>query len=94
MSGVLYSVVSHTITNNFSSLQNSIMLFGPVNQFDSQYGQFVFNYPHPRKPQCSVPLDTSHAGLDDLMEARTDVRSFLSPYESTVCTSFHVYPFN
>ncbi|GBN12827.1 hypothetical protein AVEN_215691-1 [Araneus ventricosus] len=30
------------------------MPFGPVNPIDSPYGQFVFNYTHPRKPLCSV----------------------------------------
>ncbi|GBM08140.1 hypothetical protein AVEN_214471-1 [Araneus ventricosus] len=30
------------------------MPFGPVNPFDSPYGQFVFNYTRPRKPLCSV----------------------------------------
>ncbi|GBM12376.1 hypothetical protein AVEN_211562-1 [Araneus ventricosus] len=54
MPGALYCVVSHTITNNFSSLQNSIMPFGLVNPIDSPYGQFVFNYAHPRKPLYSV----------------------------------------
>ncbi|GBO33238.1 hypothetical protein AVEN_22238-1 [Araneus ventricosus] len=54
MSGVLYCAVSHAITNNFSSLQNSILPFGPVNPIDSPFGQFVFNSTHPRKPLCSV----------------------------------------
>ncbi|GBM53565.1 hypothetical protein AVEN_580-1 [Araneus ventricosus] len=54
MSGVLYCVVSHTITNNFSSLKNSIIPFGSVNPIDSPLGQFVFNYTHRRKPLCSV----------------------------------------
>ncbi|GBM25979.1 hypothetical protein AVEN_223114-1 [Araneus ventricosus] len=30
------------------------MPFGPVKPIDSPYGQFVFNYTHPRKPLCSV----------------------------------------
>ncbi|GBO25272.1 hypothetical protein AVEN_226205-1 [Araneus ventricosus] len=54
MPGVLYCVVSHTIPNNFSSLQNSIMPFGAVNPIDFPFGQFVFNYTHPRKLLCSV----------------------------------------
>ncbi|GBO18551.1 hypothetical protein AVEN_86671-1 [Araneus ventricosus] len=56
MSGVLYCVVSRTISNNFSSLPKSIMPFGPLNPIDSLYGQFVFNYTHPRNPLCSVPF--------------------------------------
>ncbi|GBN29250.1 hypothetical protein AVEN_76633-1 [Araneus ventricosus] len=56
MPGVLYCVVSHTVTNNFSSLQNSIMPFGPINPIDSPFGQFVFSFTHPRKPLCSVAV--------------------------------------
>ncbi|GBM44463.1 hypothetical protein AVEN_184678-1 [Araneus ventricosus] len=54
MSVVLYCVVPHTITNNFSSLQNSVFPFGPVNPIDFPFGQLVFNFTHPRKPLCSV----------------------------------------
>ncbi|GBM85975.1 hypothetical protein AVEN_43521-1 [Araneus ventricosus] len=32
------------------------MPFGPVNPNDSPSGQYVYNYTHPRKPLCSVPL--------------------------------------
>ncbi|GBM49821.1 hypothetical protein AVEN_238178-1 [Araneus ventricosus] len=91
---VLYCVVSHTISNHFSSLQNSIMPFGLVNPMYSPYGQFVINYTHPRKPLCSVSNGHIAGVTDNLTEARTDVRSVMSPYRSTVCTSFHVYPFN
>ncbi|GBO45584.1 hypothetical protein AVEN_244962-1 [Araneus ventricosus] len=94
MSGVLYCVVSHTITNNFSSLQNSIMPFGPVNPIDSPFGQFVLNYTHPRKSMFSVVFGHIAPGQDNLTEARADVRPYMSPYGRTVCTSFHVYPFN
>ncbi|GBO37130.1 hypothetical protein AVEN_216342-1 [Araneus ventricosus] len=80
MSGVLYCVVSHTITNNFSSLQNSIMTFGPINPIDPSYGQFVLNSTHPRNPLCSVGFGHIARGSDDLSEARTNVRSIISPY--------------
>ncbi|GBM26743.1 hypothetical protein AVEN_175896-1 [Araneus ventricosus] len=46
------------------------MPFGTVNPIDFPYGQFLFNY---------VALDTSHAGQDDLTEARTGVRSIMLP---------------
>ncbi|GBL89817.1 hypothetical protein AVEN_179594-1 [Araneus ventricosus] len=54
MSSVLQCVVSHTITNHYSSFQNPIMPFGPVNPIDFPYGTFVFNYSLPRKPLFSV----------------------------------------
>ncbi|GBM86598.1 hypothetical protein AVEN_131419-1 [Araneus ventricosus] len=38
------------------------------------------------------PSDISQGGQDNLAEARTDARSIMSPYGSTVCTSFHVSP--
>ncbi|GBM71179.1 hypothetical protein AVEN_113173-1 [Araneus ventricosus] len=58
------------------------MPFSPVNPIDSPYDQFVFNYTHPKKSM--LPSDASHAGQDDLTEARTDVRSIMSPYGSKV----------
>ncbi|GBN62211.1 hypothetical protein AVEN_79153-1 [Araneus ventricosus] len=47
-------LLSRTITNHYSSFQNSIMTFGPINPIDSPYGQFVCNYTHPRKILCCV----------------------------------------
>ncbi|GBN36154.1 hypothetical protein AVEN_167671-1 [Araneus ventricosus] len=58
------------------------MPFVPVNPIDTPYGQFVYNYTHPRKLLCLFPLDTSHGGQDNLKEARTDVRSIPDSRES------------
>ncbi|GBM58204.1 hypothetical protein AVEN_196708-1 [Araneus ventricosus] len=58
------------------------------------YDQFVYNYPHSRKPPCSVPFGHIAQSQDNLTEARTDMRSIMSPYGNAVYTSFHVYPFN
>ncbi|GBM81327.1 hypothetical protein AVEN_47413-1 [Araneus ventricosus] len=46
------------------------MPFGPVNPIDTPYGQFVYDYTHPRKPLCFVSFGQ---GQDNLTEARTDV---------------------
>ncbi|GBN16479.1 hypothetical protein AVEN_12152-1 [Araneus ventricosus] len=70
----------------------SIMPFGPVNPIDTLYGQFEYNCIHSRSLCAPLPLDTSHGGQDNLTEARTDVRSIMSPSGNKVCTSFHVYP--
>ncbi|GBN39132.1 hypothetical protein AVEN_120977-1, partial [Araneus ventricosus] len=51
--------------------------FGPVNPIGTPYGQFVFNYTHPRKCLCSVSFDHIARGQGNLTEARTDVRPII-----------------
>ncbi|GBO20264.1 hypothetical protein AVEN_224170-1 [Araneus ventricosus] len=50
------------------------------NPIDTSYGQFVYNYTHPRKHLRSVPFGPSHRDQDNLKEARTYVRSVMSPF--------------
>ncbi|GBM45280.1 hypothetical protein AVEN_36642-1 [Araneus ventricosus] len=61
---------------------------GPVNPIDTPYGQYVYNYTHPRSLCALFPMDISHWNQDDFTETRTDVRSSMYPCESTVCTFF------
>ncbi|GBN17876.1 hypothetical protein AVEN_57611-1 [Araneus ventricosus] len=90
MPGVLYYVVSHTITNNLSSLQNSIMPFGPVNPNYSPYAQFVFNSTHPRKPLCSVSYGHIARGTERLKGNKDRCGVNHVSLREQVCTSFHV----
>ncbi|GBM26844.1 hypothetical protein AVEN_32092-1 [Araneus ventricosus] len=50
-----------------------VMPYGPANLIDAPYGQFVYNYTHPRKSVCSVAFKHIARGQDDLTEARTDL---------------------
>ncbi|GBO42867.1 hypothetical protein AVEN_206035-1, partial [Araneus ventricosus] len=60
------------------------MPFGPANSIDTPYGQYVYDCTHPR-----MDLWTHRTGVkNNLTEARTDVRSIMSPYGSTVCSSY------
>ncbi|GBO10420.1 hypothetical protein AVEN_118449-1 [Araneus ventricosus] len=68
--GLLYRVVSDTITNNFSPRQNSILPFDPVNPIDSEFGQSVFNSTHPRKPLHSVAFGHIARGSGRLTESK------------------------
>ncbi|GBN30863.1 hypothetical protein AVEN_205322-1 [Araneus ventricosus] len=82
------------MTNHYSSFQNSVMPFGPTNPIHIPCGQFENNSTHPRKPPCSVPFGHIARGSGQLNGSKDRVRSIMSPYGSTACTSFHAYPFN
>ncbi|GBM26845.1 hypothetical protein AVEN_32093-1 [Araneus ventricosus] len=60
------------------------MPYGPANLIDAPYGQFVYNYTQPRKSVCCVAFKHIARGQDDLTEARTEVKSIMSPYGNTV----------
>ncbi|GBO45225.1 hypothetical protein AVEN_233146-1, partial [Araneus ventricosus] len=42
------------------------MTFGLVNAIDTPYGQYAYNYSHPRKPLCSVSYEHIARGSGQL----------------------------
>ncbi|GBN69073.1 hypothetical protein AVEN_267555-1, partial [Araneus ventricosus] len=46
------------------------MPIGPVNPIDTPYGQFVYNYTHPRKPLCCVSFGHIVRGSEQLNRSK------------------------
>ncbi|GBN12160.1 hypothetical protein AVEN_241057-1 [Araneus ventricosus] len=62
------------------------MTFGPTNPIHTPYGQFVYNYTHPRKPLCSAAF-----GHIALWSRQLNVMTNVTTKRGNRCEVNHVF---